>query len=63
MSRIAVAIAADPECHGVGASWGLASCQPGDDPAHLLARADAALYDAKRHVPARPGLAAGARSG
>jgi diguanylate cyclase (GGDEF)-like protein len=52
MERISRMIAADPDCCGVGGSWGLALYQAGDGPASLLARADAALYDAKRRVPA-----------
>jgi diguanylate cyclase (GGDEF)-like protein len=47
MARIACTIRADPECRGVGASWGVASYQPDDDPDTLMERADAALYDAK----------------
>jgi diguanylate cyclase (GGDEF)-like protein len=54
MERIALTIASDPECLGVGGSWGLASYQPGDEPARLLARADAALYEAKHHIAAEP---------
>jgi diguanylate cyclase (GGDEF)-like protein len=52
MERIALMIATDPECRGVGGSWGLAFYQAGDEPAGLLARADAALYEAKHRVPA-----------
>ncbi|MBV9311493.1 MAG: GGDEF domain-containing protein [Solirubrobacterales bacterium] len=51
--RIAANIAGDPECHEVGASWGMAEFQPGDDLTSLMARADSRLYDSKRRVPAR----------
>jgi diguanylate cyclase len=52
MSRIARTIAADPYCRGVGASWGLAVYRSGEDPAALIARADAGLYDAKHQLAA-----------
>ena len=52
MARIARTIAADPYCRGVGACWGLAAHRNGEDPATLMARADAALYDAKHQLAA-----------
>ena len=50
--RMRDAIAASPIVHGEAiiaftASVGVAEFQPGDDIDHLLARADAALYEAK----------------
>jgi diguanylate cyclase (GGDEF)-like protein len=50
--RIGHAIRADRACDGVGASWGVAHFRPGDDAAAMLARADAALYAAKRELAA-----------
>jgi GGDEF domain-containing protein len=47
MRRAQKAVDSDPACLGVGLSWGLAQFA-GDDAATLMARADAALYDAKR---------------
>ncbi|MFT7776256.1 diguanylate cyclase [Roseateles sp.] len=48
--RLRVLVTAEPLVEGVTAtvSVGTASFRPGDDMASLLARADAALYDAKR---------------
>lgn len=45
--RIATAIGTDPDCMGVTASWGAATLEE-SDPQRFLARADAALYAAKR---------------
>jgi PleD family two-component response regulator len=43
-------------------SAGVAELQSGDDTKHLLARADAALYDAKHSGRNRVGLAPASRS-
>ena len=48
MGRITTAIERDPACSGVGVSWGGAALEPDDDLASLVARADAALCQAKR---------------
>jgi diguanylate cyclase (GGDEF)-like protein len=50
IERISSAIAADPACHGVRASWGVADFEADDDVHVILARADAKLYAAKRTV-------------
>jgi diguanylate cyclase (GGDEF)-like protein len=47
VQRLEGAIHADPECAGVGVSWGVAALEDGD-PAALLATADAVLYEVKR---------------
>jgi GGDEF domain-containing protein len=47
MWRVARAIEDDTRCRGVGASWGVSEFRDGDDPAALLVRADAALYEMK----------------
>jgi diguanylate cyclase (GGDEF)-like protein len=47
-ARIQKAIEEDGRCRGVSASFGIAMFQPGDDTLALMARADIALYDAKR---------------
>jgi len=52
LRRLASTIAADPECLGVGATWGVTAYEPADDATTLLARADAALYRAKPAVAA-----------
>jgi diguanylate cyclase (GGDEF)-like protein len=48
IDRISTNISLDPGCRGVGLSWGVATSRTSDDAASILARADAALYDAKR---------------
>jgi diguanylate cyclase (GGDEF)-like protein len=45
--RIAMVVANDPDCMGVTTSWGAVTLEEAD-PAGFLARADAALYAAKR---------------
>jgi diguanylate cyclase (GGDEF)-like protein len=45
--RIADAVRADPACHGVSVSFGVADVGE-EDPQSAVARADAAMYDAKR---------------
>jgi diguanylate cyclase (GGDEF)-like protein len=47
MRRAQTAVEGDPACRGVGLSWGVAQLS-GDDADTLVARADAALYEAKR---------------
>ena len=47
-ARIQKAIEEDVRCGGVSASFGIAMFQPGDDALAIMARADIALYDAKR---------------
>lgn len=46
--RITMAIREDPECPGVDASCGFASYQFRDDATSIVARADAALHEAKQ---------------
>jgi diguanylate cyclase (GGDEF)-like protein len=46
--RISTAIETDPECGGVGVSWGVGIFEAGDDAASLIGRADTMLYAAKR---------------
>jgi len=48
VSRIEAAIAADPDCQGVSVSGGVAGLRSVDSSSGLLARADAAMYAAKR---------------
>jgi diguanylate cyclase (GGDEF)-like protein len=48
IARVQHAIAEDPECRGVTVAAGVATFGPADDAASILARADAALYAAKR---------------
>lgn len=50
IERVSAAMAEDPLCQSVNASWGVATFQRGDDAASILARADAALYLAKAAV-------------
>jgi diguanylate cyclase (GGDEF)-like protein len=45
--RVADAVRADPACQGVSVSFGVAHIDA-DDPRDAVARADAAMYDAKR---------------
>ena len=45
--RINAAVREDPACRGVTISWGIALLTD-NDPVSMVARADAALYDAKR---------------
>jgi diguanylate cyclase (GGDEF)-like protein len=50
--RIDGVIGADPACGGVGASWGIEELTSEDDSVGLFARADSALYEAKRGLAA-----------
>lgn len=52
VGRVEAAIAQDPGCRSVDASWGIAGLRFGDDAASLLARADEALHEAKRPLAA-----------
>ena len=47
MGRLATSIELDPDCLGVGVSWGVATFEPGDTQATILARADQGVYGAK----------------
>jgi diguanylate cyclase (GGDEF)-like protein len=50
--RISASIQQDPRCQGVVTSWGATNFKASDDPASILARAQAALDAAKRPVTA-----------
>lgn len=58
MQRLRQAVEQDPDCHDVGVSWGAASFSEGDDLASIVARADRALYEAKRKPKAQRTLLA-----
>ena len=50
MERLTQGLEHDPDCCGVGISWGAASFREADDLASIVSRADLALYDAKRAI-------------
>jgi len=50
-ARLEASLRRNPECLGTTASTGIATLSELDDPAKLLARADASLYQAKRVLP------------
>jgi diguanylate cyclase len=54
--RINGAVREDPACRGVAISWGIALLTD-NDPVGMIARADAALYEAKHARSSAPGLA------
>jgi diguanylate cyclase (GGDEF)-like protein len=52
LERVSKAIKQDPGGHRVRLAWGVATFQTGDDAISIVARAELALYDAKRALAA-----------